>query len=446
MNYHRIFTKVILLIAFCWVNTGVSAQPQWVKQTPTDPDYYTGVGFASKSDDNYTEKATNAALSRLASSIAVTISAETNQQLLEKSGLLSETFESNFRLFANATLEGHELVDSWENRKEYWVYYRLSKENYQQLLKQKKQVAKNETTQYYSLGKQALQSENTLGALTYFTKAAAAIGNFRGMGIPNKENSGYLDVDVFMDLNKLLLSIQLSVQPNTIEIHKYTHVFKPVEVSANYLDQAGKTKPFNKLPITLADLSLCQVALINPTNQSGITQLQITQISNMQSCSLKIIPDLWTLSGTDRSQNPDIFKGLNVPVVPLNISIRPPKASVQTQVMSEGVPIENASAKTLLTEKLGTMDWMVTSSPEADFLVKIELSTRKGSEMQGIYTAFASGFIALTDAASGDEIGRKLLKEMNGGGQDFNRASEKAIQNLSQQLNAGIDELVKLLE
>ena len=107
--------------------------PEWVTSRPINNEFYIGIGHASKikGSNDHIEKATSEALKNLASEITVNISGEVVSSMIEKSGMLEEELKSKIRSTTEAELEGYELVEQWQNKKEYWIYYRLSRVKYQ---------------------------------------------------------------------------------------------------------------------------------------------------------------------------------------------------------------------------------------------------------------------------------------------------------------------------
>jgi len=119
-----------MLLAGC-KTTGV---PSWVRQHPVHPDYYTGVGIARKlpGQTNHLARARDEALSEIASNIAINIISESILKTIQEAGIQKETFEANITSNTKALLESYELVETWENDKEFRAYYRLSKRLHQE--------------------------------------------------------------------------------------------------------------------------------------------------------------------------------------------------------------------------------------------------------------------------------------------------------------------------
>lgn len=442
--------KTILNIAFILLATATFAQPKWAKNAPTSSDYYIGIANANKTDENYIDKANNLALSRLSSSIAVNIASETNSQVIEKAGIISSTFESNISSFTKAQLEDFEIFEKWENKKEYWVYIRLSKAKYKQNMMQKQVIAKKEASQYYKLGQTALKGGNTITALSYFAKAGNAIGCFRGMGLRNlnQDTDSYLDVDVFVELNKILTSMQLTCDPAFLKTGQFKTNFRKVNIEANIMDVGGNMMPVAKIPIKAnVKNEALSFAHIQPTNESGTTVFTINKLNSDGKIQISFTPDIWQLAGVDsETVFYDAFAGLSLPTATFTVNVNPVNVYIQSNVKNMGTteanPITSVKAKQTITE----LKWVVTDFDDmADFILQVNAETRQGAEMQGIYTAFASGSVSLIKNSTGDELFRKKLAEINGGGPSFEVAGTKALEKLSETLSAEIKNIVEQL-
>ena len=129
---------IILLLLF--QSLFAKTMPDWVKSRPIDKNYYIGIGVAKKSKKNkdYIQYAKDSALKNLASEISVNISGEVISKVMEKNGINKEELISNIKTSTQAKLQGYELVGTWEDKNNYWVYYHLSKEKYKAQQKKKR--------------------------------------------------------------------------------------------------------------------------------------------------------------------------------------------------------------------------------------------------------------------------------------------------------------------
>jgi hypothetical protein len=63
---------------------------------------------------------------------------------------------------------------------------------------------------------------------------------------------------------------------------------------------------------------------------------------------------------------------------------------------------------------------------EADWILSIEASTRRGSEISGIYMVFLDVIVSLVERKSGKEIYKNNFTDLKGGSTDYDRAGRKA--------------------
>lgn len=108
------------------------------KQPSNNGFKYIGVGFAEKGKGtNYQIEAKKNALYDLTSEIKVNISSNSVLYTVQNNSNFNENFNSLIKLSNTDNIEGYTLVDSYENDKQYWVYYQLDKQEYANLKAQK---------------------------------------------------------------------------------------------------------------------------------------------------------------------------------------------------------------------------------------------------------------------------------------------------------------------
>ena len=126
-------------------SSAVSTTPQklvpgWVSKRPTSILKYIGIGMAEKSNSsNYQNEAKKNALFDLSSEIKVNISSNSILHTVQNNSQFSENYNSMIQLSSSDNIEGFRLVDSYENDSQFWMYYELDKEEYENQKAQKKQ-------------------------------------------------------------------------------------------------------------------------------------------------------------------------------------------------------------------------------------------------------------------------------------------------------------------
>lgn len=169
----NLIVGIYLLLACC----SVSAQnaPDWVKQRPANSLYYIGIGHASKSDKDYTQVARQNALRDLASEIKVEIKSTSLLHMLEAEEKVSSNYEETIRVSVSENIENYHMADSWQDDKDYWVFYELSILDYQQYVKKRREKAISEGYDFWKKGQTAMDSGELITALELWLKGLQAI-------------------------------------------------------------------------------------------------------------------------------------------------------------------------------------------------------------------------------------------------------------------------------
>lgn len=114
--------------------------PSWVSSRPNSGFKYVGIGFADKSKtSSYAIEAKKNALYDLTSEIKVDISSNSVIYTVQNNKTFNENYNSLIKMTNSENIEGYQQVDTYENDKQYWVYYVLDKAEYAKQKEQKKQ-------------------------------------------------------------------------------------------------------------------------------------------------------------------------------------------------------------------------------------------------------------------------------------------------------------------
>lgn len=82
---------------------------------------------------------------------------------------------------------------------------------------------------------------------------------------------------------------------------------------------------------------------------------------------------------------------------------------------------------------------------DANFVVEIEAQSRKGTEIYGLYSAFADCTIAIRNIKTGDEIYHQIISNIKGLDLNYEKAGLKAFKNLTEKIENILPEVVKHL-
>jgi len=152
----RLITVIILfLFASCGTQKKeaerLALQPDWVKTTPNINGYYVGISSAKKLgiSTQYIKKAKQQALANMAESISSYVSSQSVLQSIENKYGHSEYYNQKIEINSDEYISGFEIEDTYEDIREYWVYYKISYSKYLEMKKIQKEKALKSALQKY---------------------------------------------------------------------------------------------------------------------------------------------------------------------------------------------------------------------------------------------------------------------------------------------------------
>ena len=191
-------------------------RPNGSPTVPWIPDIIIGIGSCEKKDhtDDYRLVAENEALFDLSSEISVDISGTFMEKTMERTGLSEQDVRLEIQATSKAHLQGHEMVAEWQDRKSYWVYFRLSKETYDQL--QRKERARARAASLDMLQKAILEREKGqwVSALRFYFEALSRIQHFIGDNLKAnlQGNEVFLYNEIYAGIQRILADTSLSAE------------------------------------------------------------------------------------------------------------------------------------------------------------------------------------------------------------------------------------------
>lgn len=413
--------------------------PQWVKQHPVHPDYYTGVGIARKlpGQTDYVARARDEALNEIASNIAINIMSESTLKTIQEAGVLKETFEANITSTTKAMLEGYELVETWENEKEFRAYYRLSKRLHQENMKRRLMQVAERASRYFDEGKRAEANGNLTMALSNYLQAACEVASNWGMGLPRTGGlpGEFIDAEIFHRLRKILSQVEIMADPAVITVKFLETPENPIKLTALYRKGSGELIAFSGLPISCELLNgKAELLPIRLTSPNGESELVITRTLSAGLVQVVLSPDLKGLCSCNHECfSQPIFQVLPVPKSVITIQVPPVLVAFQTDEINLGVKQSYPVSSAMVGEAMTSKGWKVVNTGQSsDFIIKMNISAKPGTERMGVHTAFADGSLALIQSNSGEEIFIITNNQVPGGGRNYESAGRQAIEKLTE--------------
>jgi hypothetical protein len=428
-----------------------SQKPDWVTSRPLEQDFFIGIGFASKVQgrSEHFELARMEALKNLASEIVINVSGEIVSNMLEKSGLVEDELRSSIRTSTQAELEGYEIIDEWQDDKQYWVYYRLSKTKYYDLKQATLQKAISLSLNLFSQAKKSETANQYEKALLYYLKALNPIEKHIGETLQTEFDGKtiYLNHELYYALQNLLSNITLKpVQPK-IQVKRNQSIKTQLTVQALYQNDI----PIANLPVsfsfTKGEGELIRNLKTNMDGQAFSILSRIKAQEKMQMISIIINTKELTQQDSTSLIYDSILKTLHYPAGMIMLEVSGPVFIVHSEELNFNEPLQTLQVGPKLKEALSQKGFGFTNDViNADYMIELEAKSRQGSEMLGMFSAFVDVKMTVFDIKNSEEIYSNVFNNVSGQGLSYEKAGLKAFQIASEKcINDFIPKLEKLL-
>lgn len=396
-------------------NTTIEAPPpDWVSQRPVSSSKYIGIGVASKiGNPNYQFEAKKNALYDLTSEIKVNISSNSMLYSVQNDNKFSQSFSSLINLKSVEDIEGYELVGTYENDKQYWVYYELDKQEYLKRKEQKKKMILSKAAETIKLSINDDNQKNYSAGLRKKIQAFSILVpylneeiDFTEYNIPNIKNI----FDLTKDIQMKLQSINIQAIKNNIVIKPYQQKYQPIPVKASiYKD------PLTQFPFYCSyDDEIIQTQDKTMSNNEGVFEITpLYATANFQLTNIEVQPDLETLMQNDSvsSQNVKWLKTfIQIPKFFIPVSIQPINVYVVSKELNINKPNNNAVIKNLIFSQLKTNEIILTNdSLQADYIVRVSSNTFEDENSDDLKKQFNLVLAKLMIEVSLSDKEKKLL-------------------------------------
>jgi hypothetical protein len=415
-------------------------RPAWVQQRPVQPGYYLGIGVARKINGGFEhmEQAKKNAFNDLVSQIQVTVQANSIQSQLERNRVFTDEFRSFTRLSSNVAIEDYELVDSWQNEQEYWIYYRLSINDFQRQRERRMQKAMAQSLDAYERAGEAARSGDLLSAYDFYFRALDAIKAHVGDPLTYEADGRqrFLGNDLIEAINKLSRDIAIRVNVQSIKGKLGQPVNQEILITVAHPRENGE--PVTNFPLNIRFLQGAGTIIGNrSTDLAGVCRIRIANITARDALQEIVIePDLASLSTNNKEREAwlRVIDAQSMPRGRLIVEVTPPVI----QLMSK----EAAFGKARNTEQLQGVARMRLQrdgirfndrSEGIDYRIMIESDVKRGPVNSGMHTALLDMRVVLVDA-TGQEKYSQTLTGIRGVQLDDERAAEAAYRRAAEDL------------
>ena len=420
-----LFLSIIFFVNVGESTAGSKRKPKWITNRPVDNNYYIGIGKSNKLEfsTDYNQIAKNNALADIISEISVKISSNSILHQFEDNSGYKETYEAKIQMAVKDDIEGYEIIDSWEDKEEYWVYYRLSKADYQRKKRERLDRAKNLSKDFYEKAQEAEKEYDINNALIYYVKAFDAIKIYIGedLSVFTFDGKIYLDNAVYQSIQDIFSRIRIVPEKEIYKLQALSSNNEPVYVKIK-LKTDLETQNVSNVPITFSfpDLNINETENVISLN-NGKTECTIANMApkgRTQIIKAELNTDIYL--GEDSPDN--LLKNLfsdrgNKPYGNLNIVVKELFAYLESEEFFLGNINSNQPITKLFKEELSENFFSFTNDKEnADVVIRIKSSVVEGTKLDkhNLHTAFLNCNISITNANSEMEIYNDVINNVKG--------------------------------
>ena len=357
--------------------------PNWVSSRPNTGFKYVGIGFTDKSKGgNYQMEAKKNALYDLASEIKVEVSSNSVLYTVQNNNNFNENFNSLVKLSNSDNIEGYTLVDSYENEKQYWVYYQLDKQEYADLKAKKKQQI---ITKASNLITASFYDEKNKDFSSSLKKRIQAFGVLTPY-LSEEINFDVLQTNGIKNVFDLMNLIQTQLQSITVVTQKAIPVLKPYQLIYNpllyNLELKNKT-PLQNFPLLVSsDEDKINVNEKTSTTISGEVQIKVNSVEPLnQQVAFSLSPDITTLMGTDSvgAAGVRLLKQfIQTPALKVQASVANISIYVKSTENNFGKATGLHSIETFIKQKFSGQEIRLVDKPEeADYIIESIAETKE---------------------------------------------------------------------
>ncbi len=357
--------------------------PIWVSSRPNNGFKFVGIGFADKiKGGNYQMEAKKNALYDLASEIKVDISSNSVLYTVQNNNNFNENFNSLIKLSNSDNIEGYSLIDSYENEKQYWVYYQLDKQEYANQKALKKQQTINKASNLINASFYDEKNKDFSSSLKKRIQAFGVLTPYLSEEINfiAEQTNGIKNV---FDLTNL---IQSQLQSITVVEKKIIPVLKPHQLIYSplvyHLELINKT-PLQNFPLlVISDEDKINVNEKTITNNVGEVQVKVNSVEPLnQYVSFSLNPDISSLMGADSVSRAGVAllkQFIQTSALKVQASVNNITIYVSSIENNLGKATGLHSMESFIKQKFNGQEIRLTDKPdEADYIIESIADTKQ---------------------------------------------------------------------
>jgi hypothetical protein len=420
--------------------------PEWVGNRPHSPSYYIGIGSCSKFAQPYDYQtiAKKNALNDMASEISVRVQGQTFLNSLEVNKSFSEEFISNVSTSTDAKIEDYEIAGTWENKNEFWVFYRLDKAKYQAWKMAKKSAALNLANDFYQKGLEAEKGSNVTAAFDLYMRGIFALKEYWNESNEFMSATGkvYLDNEIFSSMQKMCGNLKLSTDINSLKLTSENDFSQDVYTALSLAGSSVKGLTVKYSYEKVQGIYRSEVI----TSEVGNAKVQVSEVNfSNPSNAVTLELDLSKLKVQDLDQKVQdgFIQSFKTDRKVLPIEAVLPSFFVFSNELVYGASSSGKVLQSALSGALVAKGLRIAGKEgDADFVASIESNTKEGGQANGFVVAFLEVNLVVRKRKTSEIVFSETLSSVKGlqlnkdsaGIEAYKKGKEKMEQTLAPKL------------
>jgi len=393
-------------------------RPEWVSNRPISGSYYIGIGSVNKTGApaDFQAIAKKNALNDLVSEIKVTVKGETFLNSMEINKKFTEEFNSSIQTSTNEEIENFDIVGVWENKTEFWIYYRLSKSEHAHRKQEKKFKTLNSAADYYLKAKDAEMERDVASAADLYLRALLELKPYWNEVNEYElaDKKVFLDNEIYQSLQKMLSDLKIEPSVNIIElsaanefsvkvkflVHMRGNPVKSVPLMYNY--DRGKFMAERQILTDIDGSAEVEVNRVNTMNKENELRYGINYAAFGE-------------NATDRKLVAAMLDPFEIKKFSLPIKIKFPTVSVASTEKANGAPTGGRVLSDAFISAFSQSSFTPAfAGSKGDFLISIESEATPGGTSSGFHVAYLRMTVSVIKNTDGKEIYRNTFPDIKG--------------------------------
>lgn len=406
-------------------------KPDWLSAKPSEDIYYIGIGHSTKNGtNNFIQEAKKSALEDLVSDIKVNISSTSVLSQIDVNKEFQEKYTQIIQTKVADELQEFEQVDSWQDDRNYWVYYRLSKQRYKEIKDEQKRNAVTLALDFFTKGKQSERNNDLVQAIGFYFQGFRAIDNYLAepIQLDFEGKTILLTNEIYSNIQLLLDKIQISNNPAEVMVNRRVAESGLTVMAKAALKDGGK--PVEGLPLTASFEKGAGIVFPDyKTDETGQSKILITKISARdleQTVGVKL--NLPAFAGNDTTDVSSLVaKKMEVPHASILLKVLRPLVYVTSVEKNFGVDKTNQQLTNRLRNFMTSSGFELTDDKsKAELWMDIDADSEKGAVTGSIFITYVTAVIRVVTLKDGKEIYATTLDRIKGYSLDYDRSSQEA--------------------